>query len=104
MNTMTGLEVFDNTIHQDGLIIRTESQEMKPMFVEDSAQQLEEIGPDFLLFLNAEDQVYKVVYRWSYTTPLTRLLAEPCPERIRRDGGNRTERVEYTMLGPAHSR
>jgi putative sigma-54 modulation protein len=49
--------------NKEGLIIRKESQEMKPMFVEDAAQHLEEIGLDFLFFLNAEIQEYNVVYR-----------------------------------------
>ena len=48
--------------NKEGLIIRKESQEMKPMFVEDAAQHMEEIGLDFLFFLNAESQEYNVVY------------------------------------------
>jgi putative sigma-54 modulation protein len=47
---------------KDGLIIRKESQEIKPMFVEDAAVQLEESGLEFLFFLNAESIEYNVVY------------------------------------------
>ena len=48
---------------KEGQIIRKESQEIKPMFVEDAVQQMEGLDLDFLFFFNAESNEYNVVYR-----------------------------------------
>lgn len=46
-----------------GEIVRTKSHESKPMFPEDAAEQMELLGHDFFLFLNAESGEHNVVYR-----------------------------------------
>ncbi len=46
-----------------GEIVRTKSHESKPMFPEDAAEQMELLGHDFFLFLNAECGQHNVVYR-----------------------------------------
>ena len=43
--------------------MRTKSHESKPMFPEDAAEQMELLGHDFFLFLNAESGEHNVVYR-----------------------------------------
>jgi putative sigma-54 modulation protein len=46
-----------------GEIVRTKSHETKPMFPEDAIEQMELLGHDFFLFLNAESGQHNVVYR-----------------------------------------
>jgi putative sigma-54 modulation protein len=46
-----------------GEIVRTKSHESKPMFPEDAGEQMELLGHDFFLFLNAESGQHNVVYR-----------------------------------------
>ena len=44
-------------------IIRTKSHDTKPMFPEDAIEQMELLGHDFFLFLNAESGQHNVVYK-----------------------------------------
>jgi ribosome-associated translation inhibitor RaiA len=44
------------------LIVRRKSHEMKPMFPEDAVEQMELLGHDFFLFINAETCQYNVLY------------------------------------------
>ncbi len=44
-------------------IVRTKTHETKPMFPEDAMEQMELLGHDFFLFLNAESGQHNVVYR-----------------------------------------
>ena len=46
-----------------GEILRIKSHESKPMFPEDATEQMELLGHDFFLFLNAESGQHNVVYR-----------------------------------------
>lgn len=76
---------------KDGLIIRKESQEIKPMFVEDAAAALEESGLDFLFFLNVEGNEYNVVYHrkdggFGWIVPSYTEIEEAAPSQEAMDG------------------
>ena len=44
-------------------IIRTKKFDMKPMYPEDACVQMELLGHDFFVFVNAEDDNVNVVYK-----------------------------------------
>ena len=44
-------------------VVRTKRFPMKPMHVDEAIEQLELIGHDFFLFLNAEEEQFNVLYR-----------------------------------------
>lgn len=46
-----------------GKLVRVKRFPMKPLTVEEAAEQMELLGHDFFFFVNADDQQYNVLYR-----------------------------------------
>lgn len=58
-------EFIDNETYEDDeiQIVKTKSFETKPMYPEDACVQMELLGHDFFVFLNAENDRINVVYK-----------------------------------------
>ncbi len=59
--TEDGFENEDDVL--ENRVVRTKRFPMKPMHVDEAIDQLDLVGHDFFLFLNAEEEQFNVVYR-----------------------------------------
>jgi AraC-like DNA-binding protein len=73
--------------HQPGQIVRTKEHPAKPMTVDDALYQMELVGHDFFLFVDAESGRPAVAYRrhgWSYgVIQLDTVVLEGVGARVR---------------------
>ena len=59
-------EYMDETLNQEDeevKIVRTKTYDLKPMYAEDACVQMELLGHDFFVFVNAETDAVNVVYK-----------------------------------------
>lgn len=59
-------EYMDETVNEDEeevKIVRTKTYDLKPMYAEDACIQMELLGHDFFVFVNADTDAVNVVYK-----------------------------------------
>jgi putative sigma-54 modulation protein len=54
---------FEEETEEESRIVRTKRLQLKPISPEEAADQMELVGHDFYVFLNADDQQVNVLYR-----------------------------------------